>query len=322
MLVALVILRPWMKAAMRQMAAFWAGLAILLPSQLIFIYQQPNEFINRLGENGTFQSGWLRDTAAMTGQSPLILLAKRVIHAFLSLIYYPGSDFYGSPVTMLPFVAGALFLIGLGIVLWRVRTPNYLLLNGYLWGMTAAVGLFAIPPSADSYRMLLALPAAVIMVAIGLDQILELFGMGWAQARRAYYLWTGAVILSLLVLNLWTYYGDFAGQCRYGDNLAGRFASYLGNYVRTISSESSIYLLSNDTFFYGSHASVDFLDNRRLIVNFPEPIDQLHLVAGETVIASPDRIAELETWAHDHPGGQLHFQYDCQRQILLAYQLP
>ena len=322
MLIALMILRLWIKTVMRQMAAFWAGFGILIIPEIVYISQNPNEFINRLGENGTFQTGWLADTVKSTGQSPLIILGERVIHAFLSLIYYPGTDFYGSPMTMLPFISGALFLIGLGIVLWRVRSSNFLLLNGYLWGITVAIGVFAIPPSADSYRMLIVLPAAVIMVAIGLDQILELFGLGWTESRRAYQLWTSAVLLSLLVFNVWTYYGDFAGQCRYGDNLAGRFASYLGNYVRTVTSESSIYLLSNSTYFYGSHASVDFLDNRRPIINFPNPIDQLHLVSGEIVIASPDRINELKTWVHDHPGGQLQSQYDCQRQILLSYQIP
>lgn len=322
MLIALAILRPWIKTAMRQFAAFWGGLGILILPILLIIYQQPNEFINRLGENGTFQSGWLMDRAASTGQSPVAILAWRVMHAFLSLIYYPGSDFYGSPATMLPFISGVFFLIGIGIALWRIRTPNFLLLNGYLWGMTVAVGVFAIPPSADSYRMLLALPAAMILAAIGLDRILELFGLGWREARSAYRLWISAILLSLLVFNLWTYFGDFAGQCRYGDNLAGRFASYLGNYVRTISRESSVYLLSNDTYFYGSHASVDFLDNQRPIINFPASVNELHLVSGETVIASPDRITELETWAHEHPGGQLHSQYDCQKRILLSYQIP
>ena len=215
-----------------------------------------------------------------------------------------------------------MFLAGVGIALWRIRNPSYLLLNGYFWGATFSIAMFAIPPAADSYRMLMALPAALIMASLGLDQILELLGLGSKTARNAYIFSVSAILTSLLAFNLWTYYGDFAGQCRFGGNLPGRFASYLGGYAKTIDNELSVYLLSDDLFFYGSHASTDFLSGRRKITNFPDLIDLLNPVSGETIIANPARIAELEVWARAHPGGQLHYRYDCDNTILLAYQVP
>ena len=281
-----------------------------------------NEFLNRLAQNGTFQSGWLDVTIQSTGQSAATILFGRVVHAFMALIYYPAFDFYGSPVPMLTVVSSVLFLIGLAISLVRTRLREYLLLNGYFWGATFSVGLFAIPPSADSYRMLMAFPAALIMCAIGLDQALEIFGIGWGNAKKAYAASVSVVLLSLLVLNMWTYFGDFAGQCRFGGNLAGRFASYLGSYVRTVESESSVYLLSDGQFFYGSHASTDFLSQLRPIINHPDPIDSLHAINGETIIANPDRIQELEEWVRLNPGGEVHYVYDCKNTILMAYQVP
>jgi hypothetical protein len=68
---------------------------------------------------------------ASTGQSAFQVLGGRVIHAFMSLIYYPTIDFYGSPVPMLTLFSAAMFLLGLGISLWRTRAPGYLLLNGF-----------------------------------------------------------------------------------------------------------------------------------------------------------------------------------------------
>ena len=219
-------------------------------------------------------------------------------------------------------IVSVLFLIGLAVSLLRTRLREYLLLNGYFWGATLSVGLFAIPPSADSYRMLMAFPAALIMCAIGLDQVLEIFGIGWANAKKMYIASVSFVLLSLLILNMWTYFGDFAGQCRFGGNLAGRFASYLGSYVKTLESESSVYLLSDGQFFYGSHASTDFLSQLRPIINHPDPLDSLHAIHGETIIANPDRIKELEDWVRLHPGGKVHYVYDCQNTILMAYQVP
>ena len=322
MLICAVFLRAWFRDLWRQVLAFWGGLLITLLPELVYVIRTPEQFLNRLAQDGTFNTGWLADTMAATGHSAVQVLGERVIHAFLALIYYPALDFYGSPTPMLSMISASMFLLGLGLSLWWTRSPRYLLLNGNFWAATLAVGIFAVPPSADSYRMLMALPAALIMAAVGLNHVFEYLGLGWEKARGAYVASVGAVLASLLIFNLWTYYGDFAGQCRYGDNLAGRFASYLGKYARSVTSESDIYLLSNNIYVYGSHASTDFLSQRRTIINVPEPLDAHQFVSGETIIASPDRITELLDWARAHPGGELRYQYDCQRTILLAYQVP
>lgn len=322
MLVAFFLLRSWFRPALRQAAAFWGGFLLIVFPLAYYAWSHPNEFFNRLGENGTFQTGWLVKTMAATGHSAFQVLGERVIHAFLSLIYYPTLDFYGSPVPMLTLKVAALFLLGLGISLWRTRSPGYLLLNGFFWASTLAVGIFAIPPAADSYRMLMVLPVALLMAAIGIDQVLELLGMGWKTYRTAYTFATGAIILSLFVFNMWTYWGDFAGQCRYGVDTVGRFASYLGNYVHALPTESSVYLLSDADYFYGSHASAEYLDENRKVINFPAPADTLNLSPGDVVIAPPPRILELETWIKTHPGSKLDNRYDCQSKILVSYQSP
>ena len=322
MLLAFLFYRPWFKARLSQAMVFWGGFLIVILPSAFYIYRNTNEFLNRMAQNGTFQSGWLELTMQSTGQSVIEILFGRFVHAFLSLTYYPALDFYGSSSPMMSMISSTMFLAGLLVALWRIRNPAYLLLNGYFWGATFSVGIFAIPPSADSYRMLMALPSALVMAALGLDQVLELLGFGWKTSRNAYILSSSAVLVSLLIFNMWTYYGDFAGKCRFGGNLVGRFASYLGSYARVVDNELPIYLLSDGIYFYGSHASTDYLSERRAITNFPDPIDMLEPISGETIIANPERIPELEAWARLHPGGDLHYRYDCSNTILLAYQVP
>lgn len=321
MLIALIFYRSWFKERFSQALAFWGGFLITIPPSVIYAYQNPNEFMNRLGNSGTFQTGWLENTMQATGQSAFQILSERVIHAFLSLFYYPALDFYGSPSPMMSTISGVMLLAGLGIILWQIRNPAYLLLNGYIWGSAVAIGVFATPPSADSYRMLMALPAAVIIAAIGIDKILEAIGLEWKIARTAYSFTITAILTSLLFFNLWTYYAEFAGQCRFGADLAGRFATYLGVQLQEIDNENRVYMLSNDYYFHGSHPSTLFL-SLRPVINFTDSIDALDAVSGETVIAPPDRIEELEEWARQHPGGQLHYEYDCERVILLSYRVP
>jgi hypothetical protein len=321
-LVSLLWLKNDFRPAWRQMLVFWGGFGIAFIPEATYMLRQPTEFLNRINENGTYNSGWMAQEILLTGKSAVQILLERVIHAFLSLIYYPANDFYGSPAPVLSFVAAVLFLLGLAYIFFQARSLKLLLLNGYFWGITVAVGVFAIPPSADSYRMLIAFPAALLIAAIGLDQILIKLGMSWENKPFNYAAITTALLASLLIFNLWVYFFDFIGQCRYGGDPQTRFASYLGSYVKTLTNESNVYLLSNDKFHYGTHASVDFLTQKRPIINFPDPLSSLKPVTGEMLIASPDRIDELRIWAHEHPGGQTHFEYDCQKLILLGYQAP
>jgi hypothetical protein len=322
MLIALVFMRRWFLPVIRQAAAFWGGFVLLILPELSYGAGHPNEFFDRILQSGTFQTGWLAQTAASTGQSAAQVLAGRVVHAFLSLIYYPAWDFYGSSIPMLTLFSAVFFLAGLGIALLRVRRRGMLLLNGYFWAPTLAIGILSIPPSADSYRMLIVLPPALLLTAIAVDETLELIGAGWSRARSVYIFVTSGLLISLAMFNLWAYYGDFVGQCRYGGDLAGRFASYLGDYAQSAQQGSQVYLLSDDIFLYGSHASATFLSGGRKITNVPEPIEGWPGVAGDTVIASPNRMSELETWIHAHPGGKTDYVYDCGTLILLAYHLP
>lgn len=322
MLIALLFYRRWFAPRIHQALTFWGGFLITILPSAIYIFRYPEQFLNRLTQSGTFQSGYLDMVMANTGQSAAQVLFGRVLNAFLSLIYYPALDFYGSPAPMMSMISSVMFLAGLGLALWRLQDPAYLLLNGYFWGATVSIGVFATPPSADSYRMLMALPAAIIMAALGLDLILELIGLGWKQMRSTYTFVVSAILASLLVFNLWTYYADFAGQCRFAENIVGRFASYLGKQISEIESEQRIYLLSDNEFRHGTHASTFFLSHSRPVINFSDPVDTLNLTSGESVIAPPSRIEELEAWADAHPGGQFHYEYDCDTTILFMYRVP
>ncbi len=316
------LFKSWLKPALQQLKVFCLGFIIIVLPVLEYAFQHPGEFFNRLNTEGTFQTGWMNETMLTTGKSALQILAERVIHAFLSLNYYPAGDFYGSPIPILTLISSTLFFVGLGLILWRVKSPNFLLLNGYFWGFTVAVGVFAIPPSADAYRMLSALPPAMIISAYAFDQILGMLGVGWHQSHRKYVAITSIILVNLIVFNLWSYFYDFAGQCRYGSDTQTRFASYLGKFVSQVSKESDIYLLADDVFFYGSHLTVDFLSSKRTITNVKEPIDTIKIYPGDTIIANPNRIQELRDWVHLNPGGKLESQYDCDNLLLFSYQVP
>jgi len=322
MLILLVWYRPWFGMARKQALIFWGGFLLMMAPQLRYIIANPKEFFNRLMQDGTFQSGWLQQKMVDTGHSAFQILAEQFFHAFLTLIHFPAIDFYGASFPLLTFFTATFFLIGIGLILTRIKSPSYLLLNGYFWGGTFAIGILTVPPSAASYRMLIVLPAALLIAAIGFDKLLEVIGFQWEVSRRTYIALAALTVLMISFLNVNIYYTDFAGKCRYGGNLEGRFASYLGSFSKTVDENSEIYLLSDSIYFYGSHASTDFLSGKRKITNYSDPLESYQVQFGETLVASPDRIDELLDWVSHHRGGQLTTLKDCEKVILVAYKLP
>ncbi len=322
MVIAFIFLKKWFRPALKQAGIFWAGFLIMLQPELSYILENPNQFFDRLSQNGTFQSGWFQETMASTGQSAIMVLLGRIEHSFMSLVYFPAIDFYGSSVSMLSLFAAMFFMIGIGLILFKLRSPGILLLNGYFWAFTVAVGVFSIPPSADSYRMLIVLPAAMIIIAIAIDKVWEILGIQWQKDKKVYGFVTGAFLLSLLVLNIWTYYVDFLGNCLYGESERGRFASYLGRFVAASNQDVTIFLLSDNEYYYGTHASTDFLDDTHPITNFPDSLDAFPGHSGDVIISTPDRQSELEDWIHLYPGGEYTVQYDCENPLLTAYIVP
>lgn len=314
--------RPLIQQAGRRVGVFWLGALIVAFPMLVYAWRAPTEFMDRLNTDGMFQSHWLANTMAETGQSAPQILAGRVLHAFLSLNHYPVTDFYNAPIPLLGFITSTLFVLGLGYALWRTRDPRYLLLNGYFWGTTVAVGVFAIPPSADSYRMLAALPAAVLYAAVGLEQVFHLFSFHVPERRAFRVSLLAFVLIAVGVSNLRVYFFDFAHRCRYGSDPQTRFASYLGNYLRTLDPELKAFLLSDEVYRHGTHESATFLSRNFPVVNFAEPVASLNAPLGTVIIASPNRSQELQAWMDEHPGGRVERQMDCDNLMLLSYRSP
>ncbi len=319
---AWLIARPAVKGRSRQIMVFAMSTAIMILPQAYYARTHWPEFMSRFNADGVVQSGWLAATMALTGKSAAMLLTERVIHAFLSLGFYAAWDFYGATIPLLSVITGALFIVGMVYSLYRTRNPRYLLLNGYLIAPAVAIGLTAIPPDADSYRMLIALPPAILLAAVGLEEFLGLASLSNSVGKNARNLILGLIIGSMAVLNLKSYFIDFASKCRYGGDDVTRFASYLGNYLRQVDRSATTYLLSDQYFLYGTHGSVDFLSGGLPVTNVPGDADDLDSSPNMVVIAVPTRVEELRAWAKDNPGGKLDLQYDCSTLMLAAYRLP
>jgi hypothetical protein len=321
-LIAALVARPLMRGAWRVYGVFWLSFVVAALPQFAYNTWHPEEFVARLNQGGLFQSTWLTDEVARTGASQIQLLFERVAHAFLSLNHYPAIDFYGANIPMLTVITATLFMLGLVYSLWRTRDYRYLLLNGWFWAITIAIGVFTLPPNADPYRMLLALPAAMIMAAIGLDLIVKALSAPASQSHWDQIGLAALILVSVALYDTRAYYIEFLQQCRYGGDTETRFASYLGKYLTTLDRETTVYLLSNEGMRYGTHMSADYLSKSLPVTNVDGPITEVQPGINTAVVAIGPRADELRQWASNYPGGKLHQEFDCNRLMLTAYWVP
>jgi hypothetical protein len=130
------------------------------------------------------------------------------------------------------------------------------------------------------------------------------------------------VLMTITVYNTRAYYVDFLQQCRFGNDTATRFASYLGKYLSTLDRETTVYLLSSEGLRYGTHPSVDFLSKSVPVTNVDGSTSGIRPDVNTAVIAIPARVDELREWTRIYPGGKLHQGFDCGQLMLTAYWLP
>jgi hypothetical protein len=319
---ALLFARPFLRSALSVLPALPLGLLVAALPGAVWAAANSDTFLARFTVDGTFQSGWLSETAAETGQSIPAILAGRVAHAFLALLYYPATDFYGSASPLLGALTAAFFLMGLLLVTTRPRDPSRLLVATVFWTLTAMVGLFALPPSADSYRMIVTLPLVMICAAVGMDAMFQVLGLNRVGRAPALAGVAALVLLPLAAWNLYAYFGRFAGRCLFWGDPTSRISSHLGRHVGGLPPDAEIVLLADEHVRQGLSPSLDFLSGGRMVRNWAEPAASLPRGEDMVLIAAPSRVEELENWARQNPGGSVVREYECQKLLFATYRPP
>ncbi len=319
---------------------FFSALILALPS-LTWAFNHPNDFAARYGKEGTFQSGWLANEIVITGKPAVLILFERFIHACLAIFVLPFQDFYWVKMPVLDFITAVLFLVGVLIALRRTREPRFLLLNGWLWSGVFSLSVFAIPAAADSYRLLMVLPAMCVMAALGWEYILSLtkqvadanaaplaapstafHSAQDAPATTAQTLWSLALIVVIAAFNLKVYYLDFGRSCQYmNDDPVARGWSLIGDYLREHRPIDQAFMLGNEVFHYGTHPSVDYMSGSMPMTNILEPFTTVDGHGNLVFVFSPDRVADLDEVQAFAPGGEVTRVFDCGRLSFVGYEV-
>jgi hypothetical protein len=244
--------------------------------------------------------------------------------ALLTVNFYPATAFYNSPLPILDFVTGAIFVLGLAYSLTRVTDRRHLLLNGWFWSAIVVGGALVVLPATSAYRILIMLPAVCIFVGLAWDRLAERgFRMPvipWLGPLAA----TVVFVAAFSVLNLRAYFVDYAPSCRYED-WGTRFASYMGEALGKAGPSYKAYLLGYPRIWYGIHPSVDYLSGKIPISDIRQPLTAatpFQSSGGRAIFFfTPEREKELEWVRRALPGGEVRRVLDCGELMLTIYQV-
>lgn len=317
------LLRPALiKANFTNLLVFAATTIIIVLPAAVWSVNHPEEFGARWTMEGTFQSGWIARESAMTGQAIPFILADRLAHVVLSIFVLPFQDFYWAPAPVLQTIPAVLFLIGVVVSLRNTTQLPFLLLNGWLWSSILSIAVFVIPPSADSYRLVMALSAMMILAGCGWKRLITLIHPGRLITARSVPAWTVALLCLSALIDLKTYFVDFAKGCRYiNGELRGRRSTYIGEYLKREQPFDHAYLLGNEYYRTGIHPSLDYLSGNAPVQDIFEPFVAVPQRGSLVFIIIPSRAEELKVIKTFADEGEVTRVADCNRLSFIGYRV-
>ena len=291
---------------------------------LDYALAHPDEWNARLNQVGILQSGWLAREPGLTGKTTARILAEQFLRSAGAFHVFPDRTvWYGADRPLLGFLAGIFALLGMGWALAHWRRRRYFLLLLWFWSVIITGGMLTeSPPS--SQRLVIAIPAVALLVAVGLEETVGLGRRIAALDRR----WEkGLLALLALILaasSVHFYFWRFTPERRYGSE-HGETATMMGYYLRDLDGPYSAYLLGAPRIYW-SFGTMEFMAPRVPGQDVVEPLtappDFVDRGRGAVFLILPERAGELAWIEQAFPAGETLEFHDAGGKLrFIAYEV-
>lgn len=298
-----VFRRGYLRQFWSHLLVFLGTFGITVAPQAAFFIKHPEFFGARLNMVGVVQTSWLTDQMAATGISPFAILAGQFLKSALAFVSgSTPSGFYNTPYPYFVPVLAVLLMLGMGVVIFRLRKPASLFLFAWFWSVIIFGGMLTTDAPA-SHRLIAAYPAAAILVGVGLSETLDALRHFMLIPRRLGIILTAVVLLGTSAAGSKFYLVDYRANNWYGDHSnevefeSITLMQQLGNKYRLV-------LLGPP------EVSVNFPSYQFLLSDFQKrdiPYGSLFSAVndpGSTLfVAIPSRASELDAIQQEWPGG-------------------
>ena len=291
---------------------------------LDFALTHPNEWNARINQVGILQSGWLAREPGLTGKTTSRILAEQFLHSAGAFHVFPDRTvWYGTDRPLLGFLAGIFALLGMGWAVTHWRQPRYFLVLLWFWAVVITGGMLTeSPPS--SQRLVLAIPAVAVLVAVGLEQAVALgrrilaLNRSWEEGLLA------LLVLVLAASSIHFYFMDYTPERRYGGE-NGETATTMGHYLAGLEGDYTAYLLGAPRLYW-RFGTMEFLapgvPGQDVVEPLTAPPGFADVGQGAVFLLLPERASELAWIEQAYPGGKAREFHDSGGGLsFLAYEL-
>ncbi len=318
-LLALWFDRPRLKRNLPGILLMYFVFLVTYLPLLTFYLGNPSEFsapLNRV----TLFGPWLAEQIASSGLPAWRVVVNQVWLSLQGFFLIPLEMWYRPETPMLRPIPAALFLIGMAILLVRIKDSRSILL--WLWvpalGITG--GLSEGAPAAQRYVAVA--PALALVIGFGVQESTRAIGGLWPRRSKENSRLAGWIALALVLLlalsELHFYYFTYTPRSDWGLN--NQVAQRLADRLQEEEAGLQVAFFGFPRMGYYSHSSVAYLNPHVTGYDFTLPWgDPANpLLTGERVvfIVLPEHIEDLEKIRQAYPEGRLGVEENAAGQML------
>jgi hypothetical protein len=298
--------------------------AFLVAAPLVAYFRgHPSDLTARYKWVGIFPSGWVEQEMQRTGKSMLAVLWGQFLKAALAFNYYPDPTYWYRPgIPLLQFFPSVFFMLGLVYAMWHWRKPACFLLSLWFWAVIISGGaLLENPPT--SPRFVLAIPAVVLLMVLGMVQTITLLLDLLGKSHRWLVLGLPAVlILASSYASLNFYFVRYTPSNEFG-GVNTLVADRMGKYLTVLGADYQCYFFGAPRMFYG-FATIPYFARGIVGMDVQQPIqgppDFVNPARKAVFVFLPERQAELDFVRQSYPNGRLREFREKGQFLFIAYE--
>jgi 4-amino-4-deoxy-L-arabinose transferase-like glycosyltransferase len=265
---------------------------------------------------------WLEQEIARSGESVWYILWSQFKLAGLAFTHVNLRHWYMPNHPMLLLIPSALFLLGVVLILVRIKDPRYTWLA--IW-IVSAIAISALSESTPaSQRLTFVAPAVSLVVILPLRAMIEWFRDLFPERKRLPVLLPGFLLILAMSFDFYFYFGEYSGNQKFSDNNT-ETANVIAEYLLELDSIQKVYFCGPPRMGYYTHSTIPYLVPEATGYDVDNPLVEppSETLTGPTVyIFLPERLDELGFVEQAYPGGKVVVKRGREQiHLFTAYQI-
>ncbi len=321
LLVIVILQKNYQPAYWRNFFVFIIGLTISAAPEIVFLAENPNNFMGRMKVEGIFINGWMTQQIEQTGRGTFEILFGKFLDTSMAFIASPAMGmFYNSPKPYLTILGSVFLLIGMIYCMVNLSKISNFIMLSWFWVVIVLGGVFTRPPVHT--RLLMTSPAMAIMMGLGIFVFIKYLQKFNGISKKMELIIMICISCIITSQQIYFYMVEYRNNVYFQD-VNGEFAMEAGVIAGKLGQEYQVFILGEPRLD-SNFPTLSFLvpDNRRADIN-TETYEVFNLPPNQSAVffATLNNHELLGEIMADYPSGSFFTLYRTAnpKEILFEY---